>query len=40
MKNVKDFYNKTATGWSDEFYKEKQNKEEIGSRCHLHEAQG
>lgn len=27
MKNVKDFYNKTATGWSDEFYKEKQNKE-------------
>ena len=23
MKNVADFYNKTATGWSDEWLKEK-----------------
>ena len=27
MKNVADFYNKTATGWSDEWYKEKKQNE-------------
>ena len=27
MKNVADFYNKTATGWSEEWYKEKKQNE-------------
>ena len=27
MKTVADFYNKTATGWSDEWYKEKKQNE-------------
>lgn len=30
MKNVADFYNKTATGWSDEWYKEKKQNEILG----------
>ena len=30
MKNVADFYNKTATGWSDEWYKEKKQSEILG----------
>ena len=29
MKNVKEFYNETASGWSNEFYEEKVNKEVI-----------
>ena len=30
MKTVADFYNKTATGWSDEWYKEKKQNEILG----------
>ena len=30
MKTVADYYNKTATGWSDEWYKEKKQNEILG----------
>ena len=40
MKNVADFYNKTATGWSDEWYKEKKQNEILGKFYNCYAAVG
>ncbi len=40
MKNVKEYYNKTAAGWSDEFYNENKDKEAISKFVECFEGGG